>query len=71
MDKQVFMDFELRFNLRQKTIEKPTLVYAVFMWERKQYKVSTSVKVYPSQWDTKTHTAKISNLQSKLDNRNN
>ena len=71
MDKQVFMDFELRFNLRQKKIEKPTLVYAVFMWERKQYKVSTSVKVYPSQWDTKTHTAKISNLQSKLDNRNN
>lgn len=71
MEKQVFMDFELRFNLRQKKLEKPTLIYAVFMWEGKQYKVSTSVKVYPSQWNTKTHTAIISNRQSKLDNNNN
>ena len=68
---QVFMDFGLRFNLRQRKQEKPTILYAVFVWNGKQYKVSTSVKVYPSQWDNRTQLATISNKQSRLDNRNN
>ena len=33
MENQVFLDFGLRFNLRQKKIEKPTIIYAVFMWK--------------------------------------
>ena len=71
MELQVFMDFGLRFNLRQRKQEKPTLLYAVFVWKGKQYKVSTSVRVYPSQWDNRTQLATISNKQSRLDNRNN
>ena len=65
------MNFELRFNLRQTKVEKPTLIYAVYTWQGKQYKVSTSLKVYPSQWDNRTHSALISSKQNKLDNRNN
>ena len=71
MEKQVFTDFGLRFNLRQRKQEKPTILYAVFVWNGKQYKVNTSVKVYPSQWDNRTQLATISNKQSRLDNRNN
>ena len=71
MELQVFMDFGLRFNLRQRKQEKPTLLYAVFVWKGKQYKVSTTVRVYPSQWDNRTQLATISNKQSRLDNRNN
>lgn len=71
MELQVFMDFGLRFNLRQRKQEKPTLLYAVFVWKEKQYKVSTSVRVYPSQWDNRAQLATISNKQSRLDNRNN
>ena len=71
MENQVFMNFELRFNLRQTKVEKPTLIYAVYTWQGKQYKVSTSLKVYPSQWDNRTHSALISSKQNKLDNRNN
>lgn len=71
MENQVFMNFELRFNLRQTKVEKPTLIYAVYTWQGKQYKVSTSLKVYPSQWDNRTHSALISSKHNKLDNRNN
>lgn len=71
MENQVFLDFKLRFNLRQTKIEKPTLIYAVYTWQGKQYKVSTSLKVYPSHWDNKTHSALISYKHNRLDNRNN
>ena len=71
MENQVFLNFELRFNLRQTKQDKPTIIYAVFVWHGVQHKVNTLLKVYPSQWDNKTQTATISNRLSKLDNRNN
>ena len=45
MEKQVFLDFGLRFNLRQKKENKPTIIYAVFMWKGIQHKVNTNLKV--------------------------
>ena len=71
MEKQVFLDFGLRFNLRQRKIEKPTILYAVFTWEGVQYKVNTLLKVYPSHWDCKSQSATISNRLTELDNWNN
>ena len=71
MENQMFLDFNLRFNLRQTKQNKPTIIYAVFVWQGVQYKVNTLLKVYPSQWDNKTQTATISNRLSKLDNHNN
>ncbi len=71
MEKQVFFDFGLRFNLRQTKLNKPTIIYAVFMWEGVQYKVNTSVKVYPAHWDNKLQNATVSNRLSKLINHNN
>ena len=71
MEKQMFLDFGLRFNLRQKKIEKPTIIYAVFMWNGVQYKVNTLLKVYPSHWDSKSQSATVSNRLTELDNWNN
>lgn len=71
MDKQVFLDFTVRFNLRQRKQNKPTLIYAVFCFDRRQYKISTGLKIYPSQWNREKQIATISNGQTELDNRNN
>lgn len=71
MEKQVFLDFGLRFNLRQKKENKPTIIYAVFMWKGIQHKVNTNLKVYPTHWDNKAQSATVSNRLSKLENKNN
>lgn len=71
MEKQVFLDFRLRFNLRQTKANKPTIIYAVYIWKGKQYKTNTGVKVYPKHWDNKLQTATISNRLSLLENKNN
>ena len=47
------------------------MVYLVFFANGKQYKISTGVKVLPSQWSDEHQVAIVSNLNSKLDNRNN
>lgn len=51
--KQIFFDFKLNFNLCKSKTERPTLIYAVVYFRRKQYKINTGVKVYPSQWNKK------------------
>ena len=71
MEEQVFLDFELRFNLRQKVKNTPTIVYAVFSYGGKQVKINTNTKVYPNQWNYKKQIAILSNGQTKLDNNNN
>ena len=35
MKEQVFLDFDLKFNLRQTRINKPTIIYAVFSFINK------------------------------------
>lgn len=71
MEEQVFLDFELRFNLRQKVKNTPTIVYAVFSYGGKQVKINTNTKVYPNQWNYKKQIAILSNGQTQLDNNNN
>ena len=48
---QIFFDFKLNFNLFDPNTKKAT--YAVVYFKRKQYKINTGVKVYPSQWNKK------------------
>ncbi len=69
--KQIFFDFKLNFNLCKSKTERPTLIYAVVYFRRKQYKINTGVKVYPSQWNKKKQLAIISARHTKLDNYNN
>lgn len=71
MEKQVFLDFGLRFNLRQTKENKPTIIYAVYVWNGTQHKVNTNLKVYPAHWDNKSQSATVSNRLSKLENKNN
>ena len=71
MNEQVFLEFTLNFNIRQTRLNKPTIIYALFSFRGKQYKVNIGVKVYPSQWNKRKQIATISNGQTRLDNRNN
>lgn len=68
---QLFLECKLNFNLHKPKALKPTLIYAVIYFRKKQYKVSTGVKVYPNQWNAKKQIATISNGQTRLDNYNN
>lgn len=69
--KQIFFDFRLNFNLLNSNTKKATTIYAVVYYKRKQYRINTGVKVYPSQWNKKRQLAVISAKQTKLDNYNN
>lgn len=68
---QIFLPKRPSFKLRTPRSSKPTMVYLVFFANGKQYKISTGVKVLPSQWSDEHQLAIVSNLNSKLDNRNN
>lgn len=72
MTGQVFID-EIRcnFNLREPKADKPTNIYLVASINNKQVKLSTGVKVYPSQWNVKKQEAYISVRLTELDNINN
>lgn len=72
MTGQVFID-EIRcnFNLREPKADKPTNIYLVASVNNKQVKLSTGVKVYPSQWNVKKQEAYISVRLTELDNINN
>ena len=71
MSEQVFLDFSLNFNLRQTKKNMPTVIYALFTFRGRQYKVNIGAKVYPTQWNKRKQIATISNGQTRLDNRNN
>lgn len=70
-EKQVFFNVHLNFNLRQVKSDVPTPIYAVYVFNGKQYKVPTGVKVIPSQWCKESQQAVVSNLMNRYDNRNN
>ena len=70
-EKQVFFNVRLNFNLRQVKSDVPTPIYAVYVFNGKQYKVPTGAKVIPSQWCKESQQAVVSNLMNKYDNRNN
>ena len=72
MEQQRFLKYKLHFNLRQtKNRNAPTIIYGVFVYEGKQYKINTGVKVRPCQWCKEKEMPIISNIQSSADNRNN
>ena len=70
-EKQVFFNVRLNFNLRQVKSDVPTPIYAVYVFNGKQYKVPTGAKVIPSQWCKESQQAVVSNLMNRYDNRNN
>lgn len=59
------------FNLRKPKSKKPTNIYFVARVKNKQIKLSTSVRVYPDQWNVKKQEAYISCRLTELDNENN
>ena len=71
MSEQVFLDFSLNFNLRQTKKNMPTIIYALFTFRGRQYKVNIGAKVNPTQWNKRKQIATISNGQTRLDNHNN
>lgn len=70
-EEQVFIDLKPHFNLRQTKEEKPTIIYCVFTFGGRQWKITTGLKVYPSQWMTDKQQALESNQLKRIDNRNN
>lgn len=61
----------LHFNLRQvKDVNKSTIIYAVFVEDGKQYKISTKAKIKPRLWHKETETPIISNLNNVKENQN-
>lgn len=70
MEEQVFLNFNVRFNLRQRKVNKPTPIYAVVCYGMKQWKINSGVKVYPQHWNRDKQIALCSGL-SKLDIHNN
>ena len=46
MDEQIFLDWQVHFNLRKPNSRRATLIYAVATLWGQQIKVSTGVKVY-------------------------
>lgn len=71
MKKQLFINFDLRFNLRRKCNNKPCIIYAVFTYKGKQIRINTQVKIYPHQWDPNRQYAIVGYGQTALDNANN
>lgn len=71
MEQIFFEESRCRFNLRNPKGSKPTPIYLVTSIKGKQYKVTTSVKVYPSQWNQSLQVAVVSNINTKQSNKNN
>ena len=71
MKQQFVREIRGHFNLRKPKGGKPTDVFFVVCLNGKQYKLSSGMKVYPDQWDSKMQQAIESNQLSRLDNRNN
>ena len=71
MEQKFIKEVKGHFNLRKPKGEKPTDIFFVVCLNGKQYKLSSGLKIYPDQWDSKSQQAIESNMLSKLDNRNN
>ena len=57
MSEQVFLDFSLNFNLWQIKKNMPTIIYALFTFRGRQYKVNIGAKVYSTQWNKRKQIA--------------
>lgn len=70
---QFFIDkLIIRFHLRQnRNKTTPTIIYGVFVYNGKIYRVNTNVKVKPIHWEHSKQRAKISPKLNNLDYQNN
>lgn len=66
-----FNEVRASFNLRKPKSDRPTNIYLVCRIDKKQVKLSTGVRVYPDQWNTKKQEAYVSPRLTELDNINN
>ena len=66
-----FNEVKASFNLRKPKSDRPTNIYLVCRINKKQVKLSTGVRVYPDQWNTKKQEAYVSPRLTELDNINN
>lgn len=66
-----FNEVKASFNLRKPNSDRPTNIYLVCRINKKQVKLSTGVRVYPDQWNTKKQEAYVSPRLTELDNMNN
>ena len=66
-----FNEVRASFNLRKPKSDRPTNIYLVCRINKKQVKLSTGVRVYPDQWNTKKQEAYVSPRLTELDNINN
>lgn len=71
MDRQIFLDWQVHFNLRKPNSRKATLIYAVVTLDGQQMKINTGVKVYASQWDKDKQIARMGGGINNLDCINN
>lgn len=68
---QIFISKEAKFYLRHNKRDKATTIFMMVRLCGKQFKLSTSVKVIPTQWNQREQIAYISHRLCELDNHNN
>ncbi|NDV84330.1 tyrosine-type recombinase/integrase [Bacteroides sp. 51] len=71
MEEQVFLNFDVRFNLRKKKDNKPSIVYAVVCFKGRQWKINSGVKVCPHHWNPSKQMALCGTGLTSLDIHNN
>ena len=72
MERQFFIgEILVNFYLRNPKSSKPTLIYMIVRFNRKNYVFSTKAKVYPYHWDKENQEAICDISLCKLDNLNN
>ena len=68
---QQFINISYHFNLRNPKADKPTTIFLVVRYNKRQYKFNIGVKVNPNHWNKKRERPIVSSYLSTLDNRNN
>ena len=72
MERQFFIgEIRMNFYLRNPKSSRPTMIYMVVRFNKRNYVFSTKTKVYPYHWDKNTQEAVCDIGLSKLDNLNN
>ena len=71
MEQMFFNEITGHFNLREPKSNRPSSIFFVVSLDKKQYKIPTGVRVYPSMWDKEKEECFISFRLSELDNYNN
>ena len=68
---QQFINISYHFNLRNPKADKPTTIFLVVRYNKRQYKFNIGVKVNPQHWNKKRERPIVSSYLSTIDNRNN